>query len=155
MTKLITTNFQTHNAKQFVESLDEVANSIYYVTIGKHTPFPADLTPPDPGASGEDTFYQIYRDMIYGKQITTTDIKHMIDNNEWTSGTVYTQYEHTTDLRNKQFFVVVNESNGYNVFKCLFNNGGKPSIDQPEFIETSADDDVYITTGDRYQWKYM
>lgn len=155
MTKLITTNFQTHNAKQFVESLDETANSIYYVSLGKHTPFPADNTPPEPGASGEDTFYQIYRDMIYGKQITTSDIKHMIDNYEWTTGTIYTQYEHTTDLRDKKYFVVRQESNGHNVYKCLFNNGGIPSIDPPEFTETSADDDVYITAGDRYQWKYM
>ena len=156
MTKLITTNFQTHNAKQFVESLDETANSIYYVSVGKHTPFPSDGTPPDPGASGEDAYYQIYRDMIYGKQITTSDIKHMVDNYVWTSGTVYTQYEHTTDLRNKKFFVVVQEDGGdYSVFKCLFNNGGTPSIDKPVLVETSADDDVYITTGDKYQWKYM
>lgn len=155
MTKLITTNFQTHNAKQFVESLDETANSIYYVSLGKHTPFPADNTPPEPGASGEDTFYQIYRDMIYGKQITTSDIKHMIDNYEWTTGTIYTQYEHTTDLRDKKYFVVRQESNGHNVYKCLYNNGGTPSIDPPEFTETSADDDVYITSGDKYQWKYM
>ncbi len=155
MTKLITTNFQTHNAKQFVESLDETANSIYYVALGKHTPFPADNTPPEPGASGEDTFYQIYRDMIYGKQITTSDIKHMVDNYEWTTGTVYVQYEHTTDLRDKKYFVVRSESNGYNVYKCLFNNGGVPSIDPPEYTETSADDDVYITAGDKYQWKYM
>ena len=157
MTKLITTNFQTHNAKQFVESLDETANSIYYVTVGKHTPFPSDNTPPEPGASGEDTHYQIYRDMIYGKQITTSDIKHMIDNNPWTTGTVYTQYEHTVDLRNKKFFAVVEETGGggYSVFKCLFNNGGSPSTDKPTIDETSPDDDVYITTGDKYQWKFM
>jgi len=156
MTKLITTNFQTHNAKQFVESLDETANSIYYVTLGKHVAFTDDNDPPDPGASLEDNFYQIYRDMIYGKQITTNDMKHMVDNYEWTSGTVYQQYDHKVDLRNKRFFVVVQESGGdYTVFKCLFNNGGKPSTDKPQLIETSADDDIYITTGDKYQWKYM
>ena len=156
MTKLVTSNFETHNAKQFVESLDETANSIYYVTLGKHTAFDDDNTPPQPGATEDAKYYQIYRDMIYGKQITTTDIKHMIDNYSWTSGTVYAQYEHTTDMRDKTFFVVVQESGGdYSVFKCLFNNKGAPSTDKPQLDETSADDDIYITTGDKYQWKYM
>ena len=156
MTKLITSNFETHNAKQFVESLDETANSIYYVTLGKHTAFSDDNTPPNPGASIEDSYYQIYRDMIYGKQITTADIKHMIDHYSWTSGTKYAQYEHTQDMRNKKFFVIVQESGGdYSVFKCLFNNKGAASTDKPQLDETSADDDIYITTGDKYQWKYM
>ena len=156
MTKLITSNFETHNAKQFVESLDETANSIYYVTLGKHLAWPAESTPPTPGASTEDSFYQIYRDMIYGKQITTADIKHMVDHYAWTSGTVYAQYEHTQDMRDKKFFVVVQEDGGdCSVFKCLFNNKGAASTDRPQLDETSADDDVYVTTGDKYQWKYM
>lgn len=157
MTKLITTNFETHNAKQFVESFDEAANSIYYVTLGKHISWPVDNTPPDPGASIDDSFYQVYRDMIYGKQIIkSTDIKHMIENNAWVSGTVYAQFDNTVDLRGKKFFAVVQEDGGdYSVFKCLFNNKGAQSTDRPQLDETSADDDVYITTGDKYQWKYM
>ena len=67
MTKLITSNFETHNAKQFVESLDETANSIYYVTLGKHLAWPAESTPPTPGASIEDSYYQIiYDDLELG-----------------------------------------------------------------------------------------
>lgn len=156
MSKIVTSDFKTHNAKQFVESLSETANSIYYVTIGKHTAFPDDATPPVPSQSLESSFYQLYRDMIYGKQVKTSDIRHMIDNYPWTSGTVYTQYDHTVDLSGEKFFVVVQEEGGdYSVFKCLFNNKGAPSTDKPVKIETSADDDIYVTTGDSYQWKYM
>ncbi len=157
MGKLVTSNFNSHNAKQFVESLNETANSLYYVFLGKHTSFSDDNTPPTQNNSPQDAYYQPYRDMIYGKQVTTSDIKHMIANNAWSSGTVYAQYDHTDgDLKNKKFFVHVEEANGdFSVFKCLGNNKGALSVDKPTASETQPDDDIYITTTDRYQWKLM
>jgi len=157
MGKLVTSNFNSHNAKQFVESLNETANSLYYVFLGKHTSFTDDNTPPTQNNSPEDAYYQPYRDMIYGKQVTTSDIKHMVANNLWTSNTVYAQYDHRDGaLKDKNFFVHVEEANGdFSVFKCLGNNKGRASIDKPSASETSANDDIYITTTDRYQWKLM
>ncbi len=157
MGKLVTSNFNSHNAKQFVESLNETANSLYYVFLGKHTAFTDDNTPPTQNNSPEDAYYQPYRDMIYGKQVTTSDIKHMVANNSWVANTVYAQYDHRDGaLKDKNFFVHVEEANGdFSVFKCLGNNKGAPSIDKPSASETSANDDIYITTTDRYQWKLM
>ena len=163
MGKLVTSNFNSHNAKQFVESLNETANSLYYVFLGKHDSFAntggfSDDTPPTQNNSPEQTFYQPYRDMIYGKQVTTSDIKHMVANNEWVANTVYAQYDHRDgELRNKKFFVHTQENAGADiaVFKCLGNNKGKPSTDEPILSETAANDDIYITTTDRYQWKLM
>jgi hypothetical protein len=157
MGKLVTSNFNSHNAKQFVESLNETANSLYYVFLGKHTAFTDDNTPPTQNNSPEDAYYQPYRDMIYGKQVTTSDIKHMVANNLWTSNTVYAQYDHRDGaLKDKNFFVHVEEANGdFSVFKCLGNNKGRASIDKPSASETSANDDIYITTTDKYQWKLM
>ena len=157
MGKLVTSNFNSHNAKQFVESLNETANSLYYVFLGKHTSFTDDNTPPTQNNSPEDAYYQPYRDMIYGKQVTTADIKHMVANNSWAANTVYAQYDHRDGaLKDKNFFVHVEEANGdFSVFKCLGNNKGAPSIDKPSASETSANDDIYITTTDRYQWKLM
>ena len=156
MGKLVTSNFNSHNAKQFVESITESANSIYYVFIGKHTEFDGGITPTQ-NNSPEGTFYEPYRDMIYGKHVTDSDIKHMIANNAWTSGTVYAQYDHRDgDLKNKQFFAHVEEANGdFSVFKCLGNNKGAPSTEQPSASQTSPDDEIYITTADKYQWKLM
>lgn len=158
MTKLVTSNFNVHNAKQFVESVTESANNVYYVMIGNHMPFPdGDGTAPTGNNSPEDSYYQVYRDGIYGKKINSTDIKHMINNNLWSTGTVYSQYEHDNgNLRNEKFYAHVKEANGtYSVFKCLYNNKGAASTDEPSALETSADDDVYITTVDKYQWKLM
>jgi len=162
MGKLVTSNFNSHNAKQFVESFNETANSLYYVFLGKHTTFTetgfSDNTPPTQNNSPEATFYQPYRDMIYGKHIDiNSDVKHMVANNLWTANTIYAQYDHRDgDLKNKNFFVHVQEDTGdYSVFKCLGNNKGKPSTDKPTVLETTANDDIYITTADRYQWKLM
>jgi len=156
MGKLVTSNFNSHNAKQFVESITESANSIYYVFIGKHIDFDGGITPTQ-NNSPEGTFYEPYRDMIYGKHVTDSDIKHMIANNAWTSGTVYAQYDHRDgDLKNKQFFAHVEEANGdFSVFKCLGNNKGAPSTEPPSASQTSPDDEIYITTADKYQWKLM
>ena len=156
MGKLVTSNFNSHNAKQFVESITESANNIYYVFIGKHTEFEGGTTPTQ-NNSPESNFYQPYRDMIYGKHVTSSDVSHMIANNLWTSGTVYAQYDHRDgDLRNKQFYAHVEEANGdFSVFKCLGNNKGAPSTEQPSAAQTSPDDEIYITTADKYQWKLM
>ena len=157
MGKLVKSNLNTHNAKQFVESLTESANSIYYVYLGRHTSFDDDNSPPTANNSEESSFYDQYRNMIYGKHVTNNDVSHMIDRKNWTSGRVYTQYDHTNgSLRESDFYAIVQEANSnYSVFKCLFNNNGAPSTDQPTKTETSANDDLYITTADKYQWKYM
>ena len=157
MGKLVKSNLNTHNAKQFVESITEAANSIYYMYVGKHTGFPDDNNPPTANNSDESSFYEQYRNMIYGKHITDSDIKHMVNKNAWTTGTVYTQYDNNNgSLQTSPFFASVEEANGnFSVFKCLYNNKDSASTDSPTKTETAANDDIYITTADKYQWKYM
>lgn len=153
--KLITQNFKTHAAKQFVESFSESSNTIYYIGAHKSTPFSDDNSPPDPTTNVSDTHYTLYDELIFGKHVTPADIAHMIRNEQWVSGTVYDMYDNTVEsLETKNFYVISPESSSYHVFKCLNNNGGVPSTDQPLFSETSADDEIYLTT-DGYQWKYM
>lgn len=155
MTKLITQNFKTHMARQFVESFNESANTIYYVTAHKSTPFTNDASAPEPENTQNYTHYELYDDMLFGKHVVPTDVKHMIRNIPWTSGTVYDMYDDlATDLQDKNFYVSSIESGSYHIFKCLFNNGGLASTDQPLFSEIDVEDEIYITT-DGYQWKYM
>lgn len=156
MTKRITKNFQTHSAKQFIESIDEAANNIYYMVVGKHTEFSDDTTPPAVNNNVQATFYDPNDNFIFGKQITSSDVKHMATRYDWTSGTVYAMYDDTnSNLYANNFYVVSPESGSYHVFKCLYNSDGAPSTAQPLLSETSADDEIYIKTTDGYQWKYM
>ena len=153
--KLITQNFKTHAARQFVESFSESANTIYYVTAHKSTPFTNDSVPPEPENSQNYTHYELYDDMLFGKHVTPADVKHMVRNIPWVSGTVYDMYDDLeADLETKNFFVSSLESGSYHVFKCLYNNDDGASTDQPLFSEIDVTDEIYQTT-DNYQWKYM
>ena len=153
--KLITQNFKTHAARQFVESFDESANTIYYVTGHKSTPFTNDAVPPIPENTRNYTHYELYDDMLFGKHVTPADVKHMVRNIPWVSGTVYDMYDDlAVDLETKNFFVSSLESGSYHIFKCLYNNNGGASTDQPLFSEIDVTDEIYQTT-DNYQWKYM
>jgi len=149
-------NFRVLSAEQFKESLTESANTLLYLFYGNHIPYTDELSPPDFIDSESDIHYKSYQNMIGGKQVTDADALHMVTRNNWTNNTSYAMYDDQTDhLMDKNFTVVVNETSGYNVFKCLDNNYGANSIQAPSLTETSSNDEIYITASDGYQWKYM
>lgn len=153
--KLITNKFKTHSAKQFVESLTEPQNTIYYIGAHRNLPFLSDSLPPQPINSVLTTHYDMYDELVFGKRVLSTDVVHMIRNIPWVSGTVYDMYDSITpDLEFKNFYVTSQEANEYHVFKCLNNNSGGVSTAQPRKSETGPDDDFYVTS-DGYQWKYL
>lgn len=177
---LITKNFNVFSAEQFKESLTEPANTIMYLFYGRHVdwggkysngaiinPISADSTarvattgdddnPPNTENSIYETFYNVYDNMIGGKKVENNDAIHMIKRHDWTSGTVYDMFDHRTpNLHDKQFYVHVDLEDAHDVFKCIDNNYNSRSIQAPKKSETSANDEVYITTSDGYQWKYM
>lgn len=156
MTKLITSEFRTHIADQFIESFDESANTIYYMFAARSLPYENEALVPDPGADLVSRFYDIYKEMVFGKKILSPDVCSMIRNITWTTGTVYDIYDDTdANLESKNFYVTVYENDSYyNVFKCLDNVGGAPSTQAPSLDDTDAEDEFY-KTGDGYQWKYM
>lgn len=155
MAKLITSKFRTHAAAQFIESINEPANTIYYIAAHRSIPFNNDSVPPKPENTIRDTHYSLYDELIFGKNITPNDMKHMIRKIVWTSGTIYDMYDDIiTDLETKNFFVVSDEGTNYHIFKCLNNNGGVASTSKPLFSQITADDEQYITA-DGYQWKYL
>lgn len=153
--QLITDYFRLHNAKQLRESLTEPANTVYYVFVGRHVPYAnGDTVVPAPTNSTQEIFVDAYQNMIFGKRVTSNDVKIMVPRYDWTSNTVYASYSSNTDLSNTNFYAVTNAASSYHVFKVLDNNGNTPSTDEPQFSDTSADDEYY-STSDGYVWKYM
>ncbi len=151
---LITSFFRTHSAKQFVESITESANSIYYVTGGKHIPWDDDGNPDEPTGSVSESI-DVYNDMSYGKNITLNDVQHMSLKYIWSSGTVYSIYDDVSGtLETDQFYVVALESSDYHIFKCIGNNNDGQSTIKPLRSQTSPDDASYKTS-DNYEWKFM
>jgi len=148
MASLVTSKFRVHNAQQFAEAFSEASNTIMYLFIGKNTTFPNDNSPPTPVNSTANIEYTPWRDMYAAKRITTSDVTHAIERYDWTSGTVYDQYDdQDTDLLEDDFYAMTDE---YNVYKCLFNAGATASTTKPTGVSTSP-----FTTADGYIWKYM
>jgi len=153
--KIITPNFKTHSAAQFLESFSEPQNTVYFVGAHRSQPFPSDATPPDALTDVYSTHYNLYDELVFGKHVTPSDVVHMIRNVQWISGTVYDMYDDkSSNLYLKNFFVVSQEAGNYHIFKCLNNNGGIASTSQPLFSETSPEDEFY-KKDDGYEWKYM
>ena len=148
MASLVTSKFRVHNAQQFAEAFSETSNTVMYLFIGKNTTFPNDNSPPTPVNSTANIEYTPWRDMYAAKRITTSDVTHAIDRYDWTSGTVYDQYDdQDTDLLEDDFYVMTDE---YNVYKCLFNASATASTTKPTGVSTSP-----FTAADGYIWKYM
>lgn len=150
--KLITNSHRLHAAKQIIESLNESANTVYYMFAGKHTN-QANTSIPQPFDSVSNTYIDVYQNMVFGKRIGVNDVILMIDRNDYVSGTVYEMYDDRTTFNNNSY-VVVNAGSYYHVFKCLFNNGNTASTYEPNFSDTDATDELYETS-DGYVWKYM
>ena len=149
MASIVTSKFRVHNAEQFAESFSEASNTIMYLFIGKNTAFPDDNAPPTPVNSTANVEYTPWRDMYAAKRISTSDVTHAVPRYDWTSGTVYDQYDDTdTNLIESDDFYVMTED--YNVYKCLFNAGATASTTKPTGVSTSP-----FTTADGYIWKFM
>lgn len=152
MTRLVSKNFNIHNARQFIESFTEPASDNYYLTFGKHTQYAnSDTAVPTPQDNMNARVFDLYNDMIFGKKISGNDITHVINKNLWTSGTVYDMYDdNDSNLYTKQFYVAVLTGSVYNVYKCLFNNNGGVSTVAPTIISSTPS--TYV---DGYMWQYM
>lgn len=154
MTTLLTKKFKEHLTEQFVESITETANNVYYLVASRHFAFDDDENPPTPNNSSKEVQVDIYDEGIFGKKINSTDVYHMIPRYDWTSNTVYIPYDNTDgELFTKQFYVAVDGGATYYVYKCLDNNLGAPSTEQPASTSESACN--FITTSDGYTWKLM
>lgn len=150
--KLVTNSFKLHTAKQILESLNETANTVYYVFAGKHTEKESSSIP-RPYESVSNTYLDVYRNMIFGKRVGVNDVSLMIERNDYVANTVYDMYDDMEKFSNNSY-TIVNSGTYYHVFKCLFNNNGSPSVYSPNFADTDAQDDLYETS-DSYIWKYM
>lgn len=148
MASIVTSKFRVHNAEQFAEAFSETSNTIMYLFIGKNTAFPDDNSPPTPVNSTANIEFTPWRDMYGAKRITTSDVTHAVPRHDWTSGTVYVQYDHSdTNLLDDEFYVMTED---YNVYKCIGNAGGGASTTKPTGVSSST-----FETADGYIWKYM
>lgn len=152
MAHIISKNFSVFSAEQFIKSFDDAEN-IYYMFYGNHL---TDIDNQDEiDDSVSNIVYNTFNNMIAAKHIRSQDTKLMVPRYDWSSGTVYDQYDDQENhLFEKKFYVVTNENNNYHVFKCLSNNNKSKSISAPQYSQISLTDQIYETS-DGYQWKFL
>lgn len=150
MNILVTKNIKIDLAEEFIESVSEPASTLLYVTLGKNTPWANDSAPEN---ANDSIFDQnaLWNNMIGGKKITGNDVSLVAKRIDWTSNTVYTQYDDRANNLyndNVNFYVLTDD---YNVYKCLYNNNGAPSTIKPTYISFNT----VSNESDGYIWKYM
>ncbi|AGR47766.1 baseplate wedge subunit [Sinorhizobium phage phiM12] len=155
MPSLVTEKARVMTAVRMRDSFQSNNLLNHYMVAAKHVPFDDDNNPPMPVNSDDFQYYDMARDIIFGKKITPDDVATAIKNYTWQSGTIYTAYDDKDgDLYKKKFYAITKEGAEYSVFKCLYNNKGKPSTFQPKKSETNIADELYLTN-DGYIWKLL
>lgn len=156
MPAIITNAFRTYNADNFISSFS--TNNMYLMIgkadswsgadLGQYTESsPSDTAIPTPIDTTVAPFIH-HDDMIAAKLINGSDVSHVIKRTDWTSGTVYTEYNHLQDDQIDQTFFVMTDQ--YNVYKCISNYDGAASTVKPTGQSASI-----IETSDNYRWKFM
>ena len=183
MPAIVTNKFRLNNAEQFYESFSEASTS-FYLYVGRPQPWTittpfgggTDSAPPTPLDNVDDEF-MYFRDMQAAKRITSSDIQYAIPRHNWTSGTTYDYYRGdygaqwsstasdivktvnagTNLWASTTLFYVL--SSGNNVYKCMRNSAGAPTVGGGNAIasavEPTGTSTSELTTGDGYVWKYM
>lgn len=156
MTTLITKNLKILLAKQFYNLLDIAANSYLpssrksyiYAFIGKHLPWNSGTEVPAVPKQTDSDMNQYYKNGIFAKQMSFDNASLVVPRINWEANTVYNTYEANTN------FYVINYKD--QVFKCLANNSGAVSTDEPELtLSTTSLEEPYLETSDDYKWKYL
>ena len=133
--------------------------NMLYMAIGKQTPWLNDSNPPTP----EDSIGYSYRfkyDTIALKKVNYNDMTLAIPRINWTSGRVYTMYEHDNPEEIiPNGYVIVASGNQFNVYKCINNQkydaAAQTVTTVASTIQPSTTGTEIEETADGYKWKFM
>jgi len=182
MSALVTDQFRILNASNFLESIDNPTNS-YYVWVGLPNPEIDNGLGRNENWEGTesssikvvpnpmDSFNHLnhYKDtLLYGKKITSSNVRRVIRRVDWARGTKYDMYRHDYSIENStpiskryrlydsNYYVMNSE---YKVYICIengssgINSTGNQSQFEPLF--TDLEPSIAGTGEDNYLWKYL
>jgi hypothetical protein len=174
MAAVVTDQFRILNASNFVDSVVSNNNS-YYIFLGLDNPTTVgfgrnvDWDTDIPNPTDNLQYSAHYRDTsLFGKKITSSNIRRLIRKVTWTSNTSYDMYRHDYSISNptpnsnssrlydSNFYVI---NSDYRVYICIDNGSsgqnpkGNKSQDEPIF--TDLEPSAAGTSGDGYIWKYL
>lgn len=149
MASYLKASIQRSYAESFLADLERNENQ-YFFFIGKGTEWTAEPIP-NTYVDSVGSEYQAMNDIIGYKKLNPQNIIFALPRYEWTSGTVYDQYDDTSalfdDTNPKIFYVVTDENN---IYKCLSNASDGVSTTKPSGVLTSP-----FGVSDGYVWQYI
>lgn len=120
-----------------------------YIGIGKKDEWNDPLNPDQP-ISVDLTETDVINNLITLKRINDSNMRICVNRYNWTSGTIYSQYDDSTemDAYTNPFYVITDD---LRLYKCLDNNNNSPSVSKPSNIGTLP----FRNSSDGYVWKFM
>ena len=174
MAAVVTDQFRIVNASNFVDAVVSDNNS-HYVFLGLDNPTTVgfgrttnwDSNVPSPTDNLQYSGH--YRDTaLFGKKITSSNIRRLIRKVTWTTNTSYEMYRHDYSISNptpnsnssrlydSNYYII---NSDYRVYICIDNGSsatnlkGNKSQDEPTF--TDLEPSAAGVSGDGYIWKYL
>jgi len=174
MAAIVTDQFRILNANNFVETVENSTNS-YYVFLGLDNPTNVgfgrtstwDTNTPNP-VDNFNNMSHVGDTMMFGKKVTSANIRRLVKRVNWTQGSRYEMYRHDYSITNLSpitrsarlydaTYYVMNKN--YDVYICIDNGAtgisttGNASQDEPLF--TDLEPSRAGESGDGYIWKYL
>ena len=151
MAEVLTTKLKNDTLRLFY---DDIANNEFYFAVSSIAL--TELTTVD-AVNSQYSKNEFLENIVFGKQVLTSDIKYMVKYYPWQKDSVYTQYDDKVNLDGTNFYAVVepnnNDSGDYRVYKCLNNNNGAASTTPPNY-NAETNEQLYLMP-DGYLWKFM
>ena len=178
MSAIVTDQFRILNANNFVESVENTNNS-YYVFVGLANPSGAgslvgygrstDWNSNTPSPTDSFSYRSHTGDtMMFGKKVSSANIRRIIRRVNWTSGNRYEIYRDDYSASNPSPLTAANRlydanyyvlNSDFKVYVCIDNGSsganpiGNVSQDEPTF--TDLEPSKAGNSGDGYIWKYL
>ena len=174
MSAIVTDQFRILNASNFVDSVESSDNS-YYITVGLPNPSIVGFgrstawNTNTPAPIDNLAYTHHYGDTIlYGKKITSANIRRIIRRIDWIAGSRYEMYRddysivtpspitNSSRLYDANYYVMNSE---YRVYICIENGSNgtnlRGNVSQDEQTFTDLEPSRAGTSGDGYIWKYL
>jgi hypothetical protein len=173
MSALVTDQFRILNASNFVDSVQNSSNS-YYVFVGlSNATSPSsgfgrssswNTSPPNP-TDNTDYLNHYESTILFGKKITSANVRRVVRRIDWVSGTQYEMYRPDYSVINPapttgamrlydaNYYVL---NSDYKVYICIDNgSSGIKTTGNASQVEPTFTDLEPSTLTDGYVWKYL
>ena len=132
-------------------------NDYFHFAVGRTEPW-SDDTAPELPVDNDSYISTFRRSMMFSQRIDSADVCLLAKRENWTTGTVYDEYDDAlstsnqsysgaTNLADAKFFIMTTD---FKVYKCISNSLNSPSTVEPSSTGTSV-----FELSDGYNWKFM